>query len=177
MGSGKTSLFYKLSEDAVVGTVTSTAANVADISIPAGNFRLLDYPGHPRLRPELLQSLRRSPARVAVLVVDGADRGRVKEAAEILSDLFYAEFFRAPVVIAVSKSDAANFRSPGVVAAELEREVDAIRSAREADGLFLGVSGENFKLAKHAPVPVRLCAFALADLKALHVALSKALAN
>jgi signal recognition particle receptor subunit beta len=179
-GAGKTALFYKLTQNTPPLTVTSMAPNSADLTIANTNFRVLDFPGHSRLRPELLAILVRTPPRVVVLVVDGADRGRITDTAELLFDLFVSENLRSTVIIAVSKADAANFRAAGIVAAELEREIDALRKIREADGLFLGVLGENFKLAKHAPVSVRLCAFSTTEesgLKALVAALTKSLAN
>lgn len=176
--SGKTSLFYRLSESSFVETVSSLTPNTSSLFLSGSQLQLLDYPGHPRLRPELLRLISRSPPRVLILVIDGSDKSRVKEASELLFDFFALENFRSPIILAISKSDISNFRSAGVVAAEIEREIDAIRHSRQADGIYIGIQGESFKLAKHSPVPVRLCAFsstAADGCKALLAALSKSL--
>ena len=172
--SGKTALFYKLTENENPETVSSITQNSAEVNLFDGKYRLIDFPGHARLRPELLGQLRKSSPGVVVVVVDGMERASVKETGELMFELMTIENLGSPMVIAVSKSDLDNYRSPGVVAAEIEREIDAVRKSREAEGVYLGVYGENFKLSKHCPFEIRLCGFSSkGEMKGLLAAIGK----
>ena len=140
-GAGKTSLFQTLRTGApFLRTVTSMAPNDARFAVEgtsatrgvvSKHVRVVDLPGHPRLRAAFDEHAPR--ARAIVFLVDAVDfTARRREAAErlfeILSDPAVAKR-RCPVLVACNKSEKITAHPVDVVRKRLEKEVDALRQS------------------------------------------------
>jgi signal recognition particle receptor subunit beta len=109
--SGKTKLFYRLTEGKDVKTQTSMVANAGEVATLAGDhLPLVDYPGHRRLRQGLWKHV--AVAKVVVLVVDSVtiqdttDEGG-QAAAELLRDLLRSREIQGveKIIVCCTKRD------------------------------------------------------------------------
>merc|ERR1711968_91019 len=115
LGGGKTSLFYSLALGTKAGsrvkTVTSMKARAQTVAPVEGQmpgFRLVDYPGHGRLRLQLGEHI--PHASCVIFVVDSTDTSvtTVQDAAEFLYSLFTMSSYVAAnpkLAIVCNKSD------------------------------------------------------------------------
>lgn len=159
-GSGKTALFSRLVDGGLfAATVPSMTESVGLAQGGAGGqlrrLRLVDLPGHPRLRTRLDDYA--ACARGVVFLVDGREGaflGGVRETAEcapsvceslcfpdarrafsrrlLLDVLSHPGFARRapPLLLLVNKRDKSGCHSADFVARRLERELQALRVAR-----------------------------------------------
>ncbi|PNH03471.1 Signal recognition particle receptor subunit beta [Tetrabaena socialis] len=142
--AGKTTLFYQLKDGTShLGTVASMQENEGwcqlrnDKDKPVGSVKVLDLPGHPRLRSKLDQYLRDASA--VVLVLDSADITPHKtEAAEDLFEVLTHPTVlrrRVPVLLACNKADLeTQAHSVEFCRRTLEKQLDAMRKTRLALG-------------------------------------------
>jgi len=152
MGSGKTALFHRLRADASVPTVSSMMANDTTISPERRDddgggsedkrsVKIVDYPGHPRLRTSLLPGLRLSSVLRAVMCVDASklSRSSLSDAASILYDILTdpavhgerQDGGRMEVLIACTHADVGGSRSPMRIKLALSSELDRMVSLAE----------------------------------------------
>ncbi|EFJ49222.1 hypothetical protein VOLCADRAFT_80798 [Volvox carteri f. nagariensis] len=141
---GKTTLFYCLKDGATHGaTVASMQENEGwcqvrnDKDRIVGSVRVLDLPGHPRLRSKLEQFLKDASA--VVLVIDSADITPNKtEAAEDLFEVLTHPAVarrRLPVLLACNKADLeTQAHSVDFCRRTIEKQLDAMRKTRLALG-------------------------------------------
>ncbi|KAJ6805180.1 signal recognition particle receptor subunit beta-like [Iris pallida] len=175
-GSGKTTLFYQLRDGSShLGTVTSMEPNIDTFLLNSEAqkkgkvkpVRVVDVPGHSRLRPKLDEFLPQAAG--LVFVVDALDFlpnsrataelstmncGRQKEFFLYLYDiLIKASVVRKkiPIVIVCNKTDKVTAHSKEFIRKQLEKEIDKLRTSRTAistadisDEYALGVPGEPF---------------------------------
>jgi signal recognition particle receptor subunit beta len=123
---------------------------------------IVDFPGHPRLRTQLMESL--SSAKKIVFVIDASNiQSHVRVAAEFLYDLFTNPLMdNGPsVMVACNKSDVAGARPPARVKLALQQEIEKIRKTRqtlevtgESDVMPLGREGKEFVIERDSPVEV-----------------------
>ncbi len=142
--AGKTTLFYRLKDGTThLGTVASMQENEGvcqvrnDKDRVVGSVKLLDLPGHPRLRSKMEQYLKDAAA--VVLVIDAADITPHKtEAAEDLFEVLTHPTVsrrRVPVLIACNKSDLeTQAHSVEFCRRTVEKQLDAMRKTRLALG-------------------------------------------
>ncbi|SCU86824.1 LAME_0D07800g1_1 [Lachancea meyersii CBS 8951] len=156
-GSGKTSLFNMLTTDTFKPTVMSQVPNVAeDYMLPSitksFKFKLLEFPGHVKLRYRLFDALKESTSlKGLIFVVDSTvDPQKLTETAEFLYDIL-ALTERFPegvgIMIACNKSESFSARPPLKIREALEKEIGK-HIERKAKSLSAvnkagGVSGEN----------------------------------
>lgn len=141
---GKTTLFYRLKDGTThLGTVASMQENEGSCQIRndkdrvVGNVRLMDLPGHPRLRSKLEQYLKDASA--VILVIDSADITPNKtEAAEDLFEVLTHPTVarrRLPVLLACNKADLeTQAHSVDFCRRTIEKQLDAMRKTRIALG-------------------------------------------
>jgi len=147
-GAGKTTLFLRLRDgggapSSALGTIASLSENEAPAAAPASpSTRLVDAPGHPRLRA--LGASHAPAAAGLVFVVDAAAflAGKA-EAADALVGLLRAGLGTKagrrrrpsapggpPILLACNKADlGAAAYSPDFIRKRLEREIEAGRAA------------------------------------------------
>ncbi|KAG2494261.1 hypothetical protein HYH03_007616 [Edaphochlamys debaryana] len=141
---GKTTLFYRLKDGSThLGTVSSMQENEGVVQVRndkdrvVGSVRVLDLPGHPRLRSKMEQHL--NDARAVVLVIDAADiTPHRTEAAEDLFEVLTHPTVcgkRLPVLIACNKADLeTQAHSVDFCRRTIEKQLDTMRKTRVALG-------------------------------------------
>ncbi|XP_045819198.1 signal recognition particle receptor subunit beta-like [Trifolium pratense] len=165
-GSGKTVLFYQLRDGSThQGTVTSMEPN-EDTFILNGEktkkgkikpVRIVDVPGHSRLRPKLDEYLPQATG--VVFVVDALDfLPNCRAASEYLYDLLTKGSVvrkKIPLLILCNKTDKVTAHTKEFIRRQLEKEIDKLRSSRSAvseadvtNEFSLGVSGEPFSFTQ-----------------------------
>nr|QXF29031.1 SRb [Vischeria sp. CAUP Q 202] len=180
-GAGKTALFYKILHDAVPETVTSMRESVEGGTLVSEDngrsvsFRLMDFPGHERLRVDWRKLLIEGALKGVIYVVDAAEFGAqaVRPAAEFLYDVLTEEAMDEgpPVLVACHKADVPGAKAPPRVKALITAELERLRKTRGAstqldDGndtentrVPLGRTGQPLNLDVDAPseVSVQIC--------------------
>jgi signal recognition particle receptor subunit beta len=162
--AGKTTLFYQLKDaaPAQLGTVASMQENEGlctvrnDKDRVLGTVRLLDLPGHPRLRSKMESHLRSASA--VVLVLDSADiTPQRTEAAEDLFEVLTHPTVarrRVPVLIACNKADLeTQAHSVDFCRRTLEKQLETMRKTRLALG---GEAGRALSALGKADKPLSL---------------------
>jgi len=165
--TGKSALFGLLSSGNFPSTVTSMKANDSTIRIAGTSLknpmRVVDYPGHDRLREGLLKLLP-SVAGVIFMVDANADDETLKKSADLLYALFTDKFLynnEIPFHIACNKSEMITSKSVEHIQTIIEEELNAVRSSRTAapgqeeqeNQVYLGIEKEKLSLSQ-LPFPV-----------------------
>ena len=168
-GSGKTVLLLHLCGISdVVSTVSSMKPQTQTLKGRNGAFPVVDFPGHPRLRPQLVSEYL-NQAKKIVFVIDSTNSAKIREAAEILYDIFTDPIFdkKGPaVLIACNKCDVTGSRPPPRIKLSLQDEVDKIRKTRQSiaesneigSRIVLGRDGHPFSIDRDSPVEVQFVA-------------------
>ncbi|CAA6665536.1 unnamed protein product [Spirodela intermedia] len=161
-GSGKTVLFYQLRDGSPhQGTVTSMEPNEDWFILHSESekknkikpVRVVDVPGHPRLRPKLDEFLPQAAG--IVFVVDALDfLPNCRAVAEYLYDILTKTNVvnkKIPVLILCNKTDKVTAHSKEFIRKQLEKEIDKLRTSRTAvstadvtNEVTLGITGEAF---------------------------------
>lgn len=142
--SGKTVLFHQLAGKKLPqGTVASMQPNVSSCTVlgpkgkPTGGapVKIVDVPGHERLRGKLHSQLKE--ARAVVFVLDAVDitPHRVETAEELFEVLTHPDVSRRrlPVVLACNKMDLeTQAHSVEFIERTLQKQLDAMRKTRTA---------------------------------------------
>ena len=139
-GGGKTAMFQTLRSGEVFldRTVTSMDVNEARIEVRSEKLgkskraRLVDLPGHPRLRAKLDRYA--NGAKAIIFVVDAVDftsqrRAVAEHLFEILSHPVVQKR-RCPIMIACNKSEKITAHPADFVRKRLEKEIEALRTTR-----------------------------------------------
>ncbi|GAV53178.1 hypothetical protein ZYGR_0AI04610 [Zygosaccharomyces rouxii] len=139
--SGKTSLFTLLTSDSVRPSVTSLEPNTApDFKIPIAtktfSGRLIEFPGHLKLRNKLFETLQNSSnIKGLIFVVDATvDPKELTSTAEFLFEILQVtERFPngVDILIACNKSESFTARPPLKIRSALEKEIEKIIIRRQ----------------------------------------------
>ncbi|XP_055609295.1 signal recognition particle receptor subunit beta [Uranotaenia lowii] len=153
--SGKTLLFSRLIFDDEKETFTSIKENVGHLATAKGEIRLVDIPGHERLRGKFFDQYK-SLAKAVVYVVDSVTVQKdIRDVADFLYTILADKAISSlPVVILCNKQDEALAKGDGVIKSLLEKEINLVRQTRtsqlesvdqqNADAVFLGRSDKDF---------------------------------
>ncbi|KAJ6797799.1 signal recognition particle receptor subunit beta-like [Iris pallida] len=171
--SGKTTLFYQLRDGSShQGTVTSMEPNIDTFVLSSEAHkkgkvkpvRVVDVPGHSRLRPQLEGFLPQAAG--LVFVVDALDfLPNCRATAEYLYDILTAASVvkkKIPIVIVCNKTDKVTAHSKEFIRKQLEKEIEKLRTSRTAvstaditDEYTLGMPGQPFTFSQcHSKVSV-----------------------
>ncbi|XP_060078330.1 signal recognition particle receptor subunit beta-like [Ylistrum balloti] len=170
--AGKTLLFSRLVKDIRddVMTVTSMDTNIGNYKVKTKNksLRIVDVPGHERLRMQYFDK-HKHMARGVVFVVDsGTLMKEVKEVAEYLytclSDSVISNS-TVPVLVACTKSDLTLKKGKDVIKKNLAAEMSIMRVTRSAalqqlegpaanNNTFLGKRNKDFAFEDLKPLKV-----------------------
>lgn len=139
--SGKTSLFTLLTTGSLRPVVTSLEPNVAqDYKMPIAtksfSGRLMEFPGHIKLRNKLFETLQNSSnLKGLIFVVDATvDPKELTTTAEFLFEILQVtERFPngVDILIACNKSESFIARQPLKIRAALEKEIEKIIARRQ----------------------------------------------
>ncbi|XP_027346237.1 signal recognition particle receptor subunit beta-like [Abrus precatorius] len=161
-GAGKTVLFYQLRDGSIhEGTVTSMEPNDDAFILHSETtqkrkikpVRVVDVPGHSRLRPKLDEYLPQAAG--IVFVVDAQDfLQNCRAASEYLYDLLTKGSVvrkKIPLLILCNKTDKVTAHSKEFICRQMGKEIDKLRASRSAisaadiaNEFTLGVPGEPF---------------------------------
>ncbi|CAG5116499.1 unnamed protein product [Candidula unifasciata] len=167
--AGKTLIFSQLVHKAFKQTYTSIKINSGDYEVTEKKkkLRIIDLPGHERLRGQLLEEYK-SLARGLVFVVDsGALQKEIKEVAEylytILSDRTVSSN-TPPILILCNKQDLTLSKGAKVIRSQLEKEMNTLRVTRTAalkgvgdtanNNTYLGKRDKDFDFSDVKPLRV-----------------------
>lgn len=131
--SGKTRLLYKLTGGKDFDTVPSCKNNVTPLVVDGQVRTVVDVTGDMHSKEEFLSNLIR--ATKIVLVVDGANTQSFGATAELLYRISTSKVFQdnAPdILIALNKSDRAEFVGERMFKKQLEDEIERIKLSRKA---------------------------------------------
>ena len=155
-GSGKTALFYYLIAKQNTPTITS---HEYDIVKSNKRMHLVDLPGHPRIRTEVMNRLKEATGIIFTIDSETVLKNMSDIANflyDILSDTTIIQN-KVPFLILATKSDIKGSRDIDLIQQDLEKELDFIRSNRftanyvehgESEQLFLGEEGKEFTFAQ-----------------------------
>ncbi|XP_069677188.1 signal recognition particle receptor subunit beta [Periplaneta americana] len=165
--SGKTLLFSQLLHNKYVQTHTSVKENIDEYIAGNGSLKVIDIPGHERLRGKFFDEYK-AIARGIVYVVDSVTFQKdIRDVAEflytLLSDVVVANNC-PPVLILCNKQDQTMAKGCSVVKSLLEKEMNMLRmtkssqleSTNETDNnnVFLGKREKDFEFAHLHPIRV-----------------------
>eukprot|EP01105_Mastigella_eilhardi_P015680 TRINITY_DN358_c0_g1_i1.p1 TRINITY_DN358_c0_g1~~TRINITY_DN358_c0_g1_i1.p1 ORF type:complete len:280 (-),score=87.99 TRINITY_DN358_c0_g1_i1:52-843(-) len=129
-GAGKTAFFLQMRDNKVGETHTSITENSATVSLKGRTVRLVDAPGHQRVRSKWQALAQRSRPAAIVYIVDSArfvERAR-EEAnclVRVLGDpLLFGR--RVPTVVFCNKQDVEGAASKEEITAALEKEIEGV---------------------------------------------------
>ncbi|EPS59395.1 signal recognition particle binding protein, partial [Genlisea aurea] len=165
-GSGKTILFYQLRDGSShQGTVTSLEPNDETFILHSESskkgkikpVRVIDLPGHSRLRHKLDEVLTQAAA--VVFVVDSVEfLPNIRASSEYLYDILtkgYVVKKKIPLLLLCNKVDKASAHSKDFIRRQLEKEIDKLRASRTtlssadvSNEHTLGVPGEVFTFSQ-----------------------------
>ncbi|MQM03330.1 hypothetical protein Taro_036114 [Colocasia esculenta] len=165
-GSGKTVLFHQLRDGSShQGSVTSMESNDDCFVLHSESerknkikpVRVVDIPGHSRLRAKLDDFLQQAAG--IVFVVDALDfLPNCQTVAEYLYDILTKASVvkkRTPVLILCNKTDKVTAHTKDFIRKQLEKDVDKLRTSRAAISTAdvtsehtLGVPGEKFAFSQ-----------------------------
>ncbi|OHT02322.1 Signal recognition particle receptor subunit beta [Tritrichomonas foetus] len=174
-GSGKTTLFYKIVAKEKMSTITSQVRNSFTIQENKKTLNLIDLPGHPRIRTEVMNSIKTASA--IIFTIDSETVLKyISDVANFLYDILSEPEItknKVPLLILATKSDIDGARDIDLIQQELEKEIDFIRSNRlksnyvedgESEQLFIGEEGKDFAFSQLInPVSYGACSHTAID--------------
>lgn len=157
--SGKTLLFSHLILDEEKETFTSTKENIGYLTTAGGDLRVVDIPGHERLRGKFFDQYK-NLAKAIVYVIDSVTVQKdVRDVADFLySILADKATANLPVIILCNKQDETLAKGDGAIKSLLEKEINLVRQTRTselqsvdpqgASTVFLGRSDRDFEFGQ-----------------------------
>ncbi|XP_076765944.1 signal recognition particle receptor beta [Xylocopa sonorina] len=157
--AGKTLIYARLLYSKFVKTHTSVKENTGDITINNRLLKIVDIPGHERLRYNFFDQFKLS-AKGLVYVIDSVTFQKdIRDVAEYLYNLLSdSAIQKKSVLILCNKQDQTMAKVPAVIKTLLEeemnllcetktRQLDAIDASATNVGKHLGKQGKDFKFA------------------------------
>jgi len=156
--SGKTVLFGQIVGSALTETFTSIAENVADHKGENSSVRIVDIPGHERLRLRFYDQYKNT-AKAIIYVIDSVTVQKdIRDVADFLYTVLADPVNEStPVLILCNKQDETLAKGSSVVKALLEKEINLLRTTREnqlqsvdnsaSSHVYIGKPGKEFEFA------------------------------
>ncbi|XP_046390243.1 signal recognition particle receptor subunit beta [Ischnura elegans] len=165
--SGKTLIFSRVLENMFVMTHTSMKENVGDFASKNGSLRLVDVPGHERIRNKFFDQYK-SSARGIIYVIDSVNiQKELRDVAEFLYNLLTDSVVNShcvPLAIVCNKQDQTLAKGSTVVRTLLEKEMNMLRVTKtnqlrstvdaSNNNTFLGKQGKDFNFEHLNPIKV-----------------------
>lgn len=142
--SGKTTLFHKLAQDEVVATVMSQEPNsTTKYRLPSTgsgiqDFKLIEFPGHNKLRSALFDEIKQSPnIHGLVFCVDSTtDPKQLSESAKFLYHVLTLTESRpggVDILVACTKNESFSARQPKKIREVMEAEISTYRNLQSSN--------------------------------------------
>ncbi|XP_053955414.1 signal recognition particle receptor subunit beta [Anastrepha ludens] len=157
--SGKSAIFMQMLHNKFPDTFTSITENVGEYHSGRMSGRLVDIPGHYRVRDKCFDQYKRS-AKGIIFVVDSVTvQKEVRDVADALySVLTDPATLACPLLVLCNKQDLSTSKGAQVIKSILEKEMNIVRVTRsrklqsvgEEDGskpVFLGKEGKDFEFS------------------------------
>ncbi|XP_071446176.1 signal recognition particle receptor subunit beta [Hetaerina americana] len=165
--SGKTLIFSRILENMYVMTHTSMKENVGEFVSKKGSLKVVDIPGHERIRNKFFDQHKTS-ARGIIYVIDSVTiQKELRDVAEFLYNLLTDPMVNShcvPLAIVCNKQDQTIAKGSTVIRNLLEKEMNMLRvtksnqlqSTVEAsnNNTFLGKQGKDFNFDHLYPIKV-----------------------
>nr|QBH73245.1 putative ARL3 [Franklinothrips vespiformis] len=165
--AGKTRIWSQLIHGRHVGTHTSIKENIDDYQTNKGMLKIVDIPGHERLRFRFLDQYK-SATRAFIFVVDALTFQKdIRDVAEYLYTVLTDSAVMSAnpsVLILAHKQDQPMAKGCALLQANLERELNVLRqtkdkqldslSDKENSSSYLGKHGKDFTFAHLNPLRV-----------------------
>ncbi|XP_076285215.1 signal recognition particle receptor beta [Lasioglossum baleicum] len=156
--AGKTLIFSRLVCSKFVKTYTSAKENVEDLVINNRTLKLVDIPGHERLRYKYFDQFK-SSAKVVIYVIDSVSFQKdIRDVAEYLYNILSdPSMQKKSVLILCNKQDQTMAKGSSVIKTLLEREMNLLRMTKtnqlqatdaSSANVFLGKEGKDFEFAQ-----------------------------
>ncbi|XP_014205220.1 signal recognition particle receptor subunit beta isoform X2 [Copidosoma floridanum] len=155
---GKTLIYARLMHTKYVQTHTSVKENIGDAIEYNTSVKIVDIPGHERLRYKYFDKYKGS-AKGLVFVIDSSSIHKdIRDAAEYLYVLLSDSAINknVPVLILCNKQDQTLAKSSGVIKTLLEKEINLLRVTKtsqleatdaSSSNAYLGSSGRDFEFS------------------------------
>ncbi|XP_003703176.1 signal recognition particle receptor beta [Megachile rotundata] len=147
--AGKTLIYARLLCSKFVKTHTSVKENVGDILVNNRFLKIVDIPGHERLRYKYFDQFKLS-AKGLVYVIDSVTFQKdIRDVAEFLYNLLSDPVIqKKPVLILCNKQDQTMAKGSVVIKALLEKEMNLLRMTKTSQLEATDASSTNFFLGK-----------------------------
>lgn len=157
--AGKTLTYVRLKFSEFRETYTSIEVNSGTLALDKGVVRLVDVPGHERLRNKFLD-LYKQRARLIIFLLDSATlQKEVRDVADYIYTILADKFLSSvPVIIGCNKQDLALAKGTSVIRSLLEKEMGLVRQTRTnqlqsvdntvSNNVFLGKPGRDFEFSQ-----------------------------
>jgi len=158
--SGKTSIFMHLIHNKLSRTFTSIKENVGEYKSGRLSARLVDIPGHYRVRDKCFEQYK-TLAKGIIFVIDSSTVQKdVRDVADALYTVL-ADSSTAPcsILLACNKQDITTAKGVHIIKTILEKEMNLVRDTRsrklksiseddESKTAFLGAHGKDFEFSQ-----------------------------
>ncbi|XP_058835598.1 signal recognition particle receptor subunit beta [Topomyia yanbarensis] len=157
--SGKTLLFSQLILGEAKETFTSTKENLGYLATAQGELRVVDIPGHERLRGTFFDQYKNF-AKAIVFVVDSVTVQKdVRDVAYFLYTVLADKATNnLPCIVLCNKQDETLAKGDSVIKSLLEKEINVVRQTRKSqlqsvdqnntDSVFLGKPDKDFDFSQ-----------------------------
>jgi signal recognition particle receptor subunit beta len=157
--SGKTLLYGLLMSGKPVETFTSITENFGQVATNKGSVKIVDIPGHERLRIKFLDKYRYSSKAVTFIIDSSTIQKDIRDVADYLYTILADKAFSSvPILIVCNKQDETFAKSQTVVENLLEKEFNVIRKTRtsqlesvddsSSNAVFLGRHDKDFSFSQ-----------------------------
>ncbi|XP_071867352.1 signal recognition particle receptor beta [Bombus fervidus] len=152
--AGKTLIYARLLCSKFVKTHTSVKENIGDIIINNRSLKIVDIPGHERLRYKFFDQFKLS-AKGLVYVIDSVTFQKdIRDVAEFLYNLLCdPAVHKKSILVLCNKQDQTMAKGAAVIKTLLEKEMNLLRMTKtsqleatdaSATNVFLGKQGKDF---------------------------------
>ncbi|GFG37979.1 hypothetical protein Cfor_03860 [Coptotermes formosanus] len=165
--AGKTLIYTQLLHHKFVRTHTSVKENSGEYAFGKGLLRIIDIPGHERLRAKFFDEYKHAAKGIVYIVDSVTVQKDIRDVAEflytLLSDLVVANH-SLPFLILCNKQDQTMAKGCSVIKSLLEKEMNVLRTTKSSqlestnetanNNTFLGKKEKEFEFAHLLPVKV-----------------------
>ncbi|XP_054015843.1 signal recognition particle receptor subunit beta [Hylaeus anthracinus] len=155
--AGKTLIYAHLLCSKFVKTHTSVKENTGDITINNRTFKIVDIPGHERLRYKFFDRFKLSTKGLVYVIDSVTFQTDIRDVAEFLYNLLSdSAIQKKPVLILCNKQDQTMAKGSVVIKILLEKEINLLRMTKTSQleatdasstNVFLGKQGKNFEFS------------------------------
>ncbi|KAJ9593658.1 hypothetical protein L9F63_014783 [Diploptera punctata] len=165
--AGKTLIYTRLLHNKFVQTHTSVKENVGDYENNGSSLKIVDIPGHERLRGKFFDEYKTAARGIMYVVDSNTVQKEIRDVAEylytLLSDAVVAKN-SPPFLIVCNKQDQTMAKGSNVIRSLLEKEMNVLRTTKASqlestneianNNTFLGKQDKEFEFDHLYPIKV-----------------------